>query len=186
MSKALLIIDVQTGLFKPTPLPHKADEIIANINTLTDKARASKTPVIWIQHETPNHEILKFQSLGWQLLEDLIQVESDIYVRKTTPDSFLHTELQKSLTAHNVSELIICGYATEFCVDTTIRSAAAKGFNITIVNDAHTTHNKPHAPAEFIIQHHNVTLPNITSFGSRIKTEATVAISFLHSTNIND
>ena len=96
MTKALLIIDVQVGLFEPKPSPYKSDEVISNINKLTDKARAANTPVIWIQHETPNHEILKFQSSGWQLPSNLNQAESDFYVRKTTPDSFLKTNLLQS------------------------------------------------------------------------------------------
>jgi nicotinamidase-related amidase len=178
MTKALLIIDVQVGLFEPEPSPYKSDEIISNINKLTDKARASNAPIIWIQHETPNNEILSFQSSGWQLPNNLNQDQSDFYVRKTTPDSFLKTDLLQILTSHAVTELVVCGYATEFCVDTTIRSAAAKGFNITLVSDTHTTHDKPHAPAVFIIQHHNATLPNITSFGVTIRTEQSELVEF--------
>lgn len=178
MTKALIIIDVQVGLFEPKPSPYKSDEVISNINKLTNKARASNASVIWIQHETPNHEILKFQTSGWQLPNNLDQAESDFYVRKTTPDSFLNTDLLQILTSQAVSELVVCGYASEFCVDTTIRSAAAKGFQITLVSDTHTTHDKLHAPAEFIIQHHNATLPNITSFGVKIKTEQSALIDF--------
>lgn len=178
MTKALLIIDVQVGLFEPKPTPYKSDEVISHINKLAVKARASNMPIIWIQHETPNHDILKFQSSGWQLPTNMNQAESDFYVRKTTPDSFLKTDLLKILTNRAVSELVVCGYASEFCVDTTIRSAAAKGFKITLVSDAHTTHDKPHAPAEFIIQHHNATLPNITSFGVEIKTEQSELVEF--------
>lgn len=84
----------------------------------------------------------------------------------------------QTLTSQAVTELVVSGYATEFCVDTTIRSAAAKGFNITLVSDTHTTHDKPHAPAEFIIQHHNATLPNIKSFGVTIRTEQSDLIEF--------
>lgn len=178
MTKALLIIDVQVGLFEPEPSPYQSDEIISNINKLTDKARASNAPIIWIQHETPNNEILSFQSSGWQLPNSLNQDQSDFYVRKTTPDSLLKTDLLQILTNHAVAELVVCGYATEFCVDTTIRSAAAKGFQITLVSDTHTTHDKPHAPAAFIIQHHNATLPNIKSFGVTIRTEPSNLIEF--------
>jgi nicotinamidase-related amidase len=178
MTKALLIIDVQVGLFEPEPSPYQSDEIISNINKLTDKARASNAPIIWIQHETPNNEILSFQSSGWQLPNSLNQDQSDFYVRKTTPDSFLKTDLLEILTSQAVTELVVCGYATEFCVDTTIRSAAAKGFQITFVSDTHTTHDKPHAPAVFIIQHHNATLPNIKSFGVTIRTEQSELVEF--------
>jgi nicotinamidase-related amidase len=112
------------------------------------------------------------------LPNSLNQDQSDFYVRKTTPDSFLKTDLLQILKNRAVTELIVCGYATEFCVDTTIRSAAAKGFQITLVSDTHTTHDKPHAPAVFIIQHHNATLPNIKSFGVTIRTEQSELVEF--------
>lgn len=66
------------------------------------------------------------------------------------------------------SHLLVCVYASEFCIDTTIRAAAALGYDITLISDAHTTHDKLHTSAEAIILHENATLPELTSFGIRI------------------
>lgn len=96
-------------------------------------------------------------------------------MRKQTPDSFLNTNLEALLKQLGAEHLIVCGYASEFCVDTTVRSAAAKGYSIEIVSDAHTTHDKDHASGEQIRIHHNATLPNIVSFGVEVKTLTTEA-----------
>ena len=80
------------------------------------------------------------------------------------------------LAGLGVEHLIVCGYATEFCVDTTIRQAAALGYAITLAADAHTTHDKPHASGELIRRHHNATLSSIESFGVPIVAQSTDAI----------
>jgi nicotinamidase-related amidase len=99
-------------------------------------------------------------------------------VRKTTPDSFLRTNLDKLLRTLEVSRLIVCGYATEGCVDTTIRRAAALGYEVTIAADAHTTDEKPHASAAQIRVHHNYILSDLTSFGPRINAVSSSDIEF--------
>lgn len=165
--KALLIIDVQSFLFDSTPKPYESTEVIARINQLSVWARNNDIPVIFIQHEAPNSP-MEFGSAGWQLQSDLIKAEGDLFVLKTTPNSFLRTNLKELLDAQNVEHLIICGYATEFCIDTTTRQAAAFGYSIDLVADAHTTQDKPHASAAFIREHHNQTLSNIKSFGVKI------------------
>ena len=80
---------------------------------------------------------------------------SDSRVSKTACDSFLDTELGFLLAEQAVDRLLICGCATDFCVDTTLRSAAARGFDVFAVTDAHTTADRPHLSAEKIIEHHH-------------------------------
>ena len=174
MISAVLVIDVQQGLFDPEPF--EAAKVVKRINTVTKNARESDCPVFFIQHETENSP-LDFGSKGWQLHQGLVVHDEDIKMRKTTPDSFLRTDLEKSLNLKGVKNLIICGYASEFCVDTTVRRAAAIGFTVSLVSDAHTTHDKKHASAAKIREHHNCTLPNISSFGP--------VISAISSNNIN-
>lgn len=164
---ALLIIDVQEGLFSPEPNPADADAVIARINLLADRARSHGAPVIFIQHERHGTAV-EFGSAGWRLDRRLQASEHDIMVRKTTPDAFLRTDLQQILAEASVDHVAVCGYASEFCVDTTVRRSAALGFAVTIVSDAHTTHDKPHMSAAMIRAHHNATLPDITSFGPKI------------------
>jgi len=167
MKSAILIIDLQVGLFEEPGEPYGYDMVISNINSLTTIARENQIPVVFIQHET-KEGVLKHNSPGWELVSDLDVGVNDYFVRKTTPNSFLRTNLNEILKKVNVNNIIVCGYATEFCVDSTIRAAAALGYQIQIVSDGHTTHDKEHASAEFIRKHHNETLPNITSFGVNI------------------
>lgn len=167
VKSALIVIDVQRGLFDPEPRPADADTVIAKINDLTSKARTSEVPVIFVQHEKRD-SFLEFGSPGWALEQQLSVVLGDHRIRKTTPDSFQNTKLGEVLLTLKVSHLIVCGYATEFCVDTTIRRAAALGYEVTIAANAHTTHDKAHMGADKIREHHNTTLPAITSFGPKI------------------
>jgi len=102
-------------------------------------------------------------------LERQLQVEpGDYRIRKSTPDSFLRTQLGELLSTLKVTRLIVCGYASEGCVDTTIRRAVALGYEVTIAGDAHTTDDKPYLSAEQIREHHNATLSDLTSFGPKI------------------
>ena len=167
MKSAILIIDVQSILFDPAPRPCDADLVVERINRVTSWARASDVLVIHVQHEQAG-SVIEFGSAGWQLQAGLKVEEGDEFIRKTTPDSFLRTDLEALLKQHSVEHLIVCGYASEFCVDTTIRRAAGLGYSVELVSDAHTTHDKPHASAEQIRAHHNATLPNIASFGVKI------------------
>jgi len=168
MKQALLVIDVQQGLFDATPRPFEADAVISRINQLSSQARAAHVPVIFIHHESPG-SLLEFDTPAWQLERGLIASEGDLHVRKRTPDSFLRTELESILRTLDIQELVICGYATEFCVDTTTRRALALGYPVILVSDAHTTHDKPHADGGQIRAHHNATLSSIASFGPRAR-----------------
>jgi nicotinamidase-related amidase len=168
MPGALIIVDLQTGLFQPAPPPAGAHEMIGRINMLAARARARNIPVIIVQHERPRTG-LEYDSAGWQLDRRLTVTPEDVRLRKTSPDSFHHTALQEILTAWGVNHVAICGYASEFCVDTTVRRAAALGFAVTLVSDGHTTHDKAHLSAAQITAHHNATLPDITSFGPEIR-----------------
>lgn len=175
MKSAVLVIDVQSVLFDPKPQPFESNAVLTKINQIIELARTKSVPVIFIQHEQASSAI-EYQSDGWALQSSLITGAEDHFVRKTTPDSFLNTNLRKLLTELNIEHLVICGYASEFCVDTTIRSAAGLGYAITLVSDAHTTHDKPHASAAEIRTHHNETLPNISSFGVKIEAVKTESL----------
>ena len=176
--KALVIIDVQHGLFATDPAPANASEVIDRINGLAVRARAGGVPVIHVQHEASTGDHFSHGSEAWALDARLHALDSDIFVRKTTPDSFLRTNLQAVLEDNAVSDLVVCGYASEFCVDTSVRRAAALGYGVTLVSDAHTTHDKGHAEASAIVAHHNATLPSIRSFGVKIAAVDAEAVVF--------
>jgi nicotinamidase-related amidase len=156
MKSAVLVTDVQTKLFDTSPRPFEADVVVKRINHVTTLARTAGIPVFLIQHEVPGY--LDHESEGWQLQKDLVVKDSDIRVRKTTGDSFLRTNLEEKLKSLNITNLVICGYASEFCVDNTTRRAIGLGYTVQLVSDAHTTHEKKHLSAMKIREHHNLTL----------------------------
>lgn len=177
MKSALLVIDVQRALFDGAPRPFEADAVVARINSLATRARASGAPVVFIQHESPG-SALEFGSSSWTLEQRLNVQADDRFVRKTTPDSFLGTNLHEVLEALRISHVVVSGYASEFCVDTTVRRAAALGYSVTLASDAHTTHDKAHASAAAIRAHENATLPAITSFGPGIQAVASEQVAY--------
>ncbi|HEY1034410.1 MAG TPA: cysteine hydrolase family protein [Pseudoxanthomonas sp.] len=174
MNLALIVIDVQRGLFEPAPAD--AEAVIERINALSAKARQAGAPVIFVQHERADDLIP--ESEGWALHPALAVEQGDYRIRKATPDSFLRTGLEEVLSFCGVEAVVLCGYATEFCVDTTTRSAAAHGYHVLLASDAHTTHDKPHADAGRIREHHNATLPAIRSFGVGIRAVPAAEIAF--------
>lgn len=175
MKSALLVIDVQQGLFNPPPA--EAEQVLTRINQLSERARQAGMPVIFIQHQTA-HEELSAGSAAWQIHQGLQVKPGDHRVDKTTPDSFLRTNLGKLLIAEGVTQLVICGYSTEYCVDTTTRRAAGLGYPVVLAADAHTSHDKPHASGLQIRTHHNATLSSIKSFGVAIRAVPTAEVSF--------
>lgn len=175
LQSAVLVVDVQRGLFDEAPRLHDADAVVHQINFLTARAREAGVPVAFIQHESA---FLVAYSDDWKLEQGLFIAAHDAIVRKQTPDSFLNTKLNEWLTRNAVGRVVVCGYATEFCVDTTTRRAAALGYEVVLASDAHTTHDKDHASAADIRKHHNATLPNITSFGPKISAVESTAVTF--------
>jgi len=171
---ALLVIDVQRALFDPPPF--EADEVIVRINALAARARAAGVPVIFVQHEDAAE--LAVDSSGWELAPHLVAERGDLRCAKRTPDSFHGTELHALLAERDVRHVLVCGYASEFCVDTTVRSAAARGYAVTLAADAHTTHDKPHGTGQWIRTHHNETLTRVESFGVPIDAAPAAEIVF--------
>lgn len=168
MKTALLVIDVQQGLCEGEHDAFESKLVIDRINEASAKARAAGATVIFIQHESKSG-YLEFESHAWQLARGLQVEPTDLRIRKTTPDSFHRTDLEDVLKQRGVTDLIVCGMHTEFCVDTTTRRALALGYPVVLVADAHTTESNKHLSAAQIIAHHNDTLTNISSFGPRVR-----------------
>ncbi len=177
MKPALLVIDVQRGLFEPQPRPFEADAVLGRIRGLVARARRAGAPVVYVQHQGKGG-FLTEGSQDWQLELSLDVQPGDTVLHKTTPDSFLRTPLAEHLAQWGCDRLVICGYATEYCVDTTTRRALAQGFPVTLASDAHTTHDAAHASAALIRAHHNATLSNIQSFGPRVQAVPADTVAF--------
>ncbi|MEU5598630.1 cysteine hydrolase family protein [Streptomyces sp. NPDC020298] len=150
---ALLIIDVQNGVMAGSP---GRDAVIANINTLLDKARAEDVPVIWVQH---NDEHLERGSDSWEYVAGLTRYDTEPLVHKSWPDSFEDTELEAALAERKVGRLVVTGAQTDVCIRSTLHGALVRGYDATLVADAHTTEDNTEygAPApEQVIAHTNL------------------------------
>lgn len=177
MSRAVLVIDVQRGLCEGAWETFESARIIDNINQVTSKARAAGVPVVVIQHESKSG-LFTYGSEAWQLAPALHTAATDTLLRKTTPDSFHLTELEALLKRSAVTELVVCGMQTDFCVDTTTRRALALGYPVVLVSDGHSTLNNKHLSAAQIIEHHNETLSSISSFGPVVRLERAQDVRF--------
>ena len=153
---AVLVIDVQRGLFCTEPAPFEADAVVARINEVTAKARRAGAPVIFIQHdgEPGGEDVVPFTE-GWKLHPKLEVCPGDPVIRKTMGDAFYGSTLEAELRSRGITTVLLTGYATDFCVDATLRSAASKDFGVIVVSDAHTTSDNPILKAEVVRQHHN-------------------------------
>lgn len=156
---ALLIIDMQEGLFRGPASPHSADTVLSNICLLIAKARQAQVPIFFVRHTGPDDSPFSEDSPLTKLIPELdVSVERDIVLIKKYPNCFRDTGLQAQLMQRGVKQLVIAGMKTEFCVDTTCRAASEQGFRAVLISDAHTTMDNEHLSANDIISHHNRTL----------------------------
>ena len=160
-NRCLLVVDVQEGLFS-TPR-HDGDALIVRLNRLASLFRAAGNPVIYVQHCGAEGDALHPSQPGYALFSALEVESDDLRIAKESCDAFLNTTLAATLENLGTRQLVVTGFATEFCVDTTIRSALAHGFEAIVPADGHTTADRPHLPAHQIIEHHNATWPWLVS-----------------------
>lgn len=149
---ALLIIDVQVNLIEPA---YRSSEVLANIQTLLARARATGTPVVYIQHDGPQGHDLHLGTPGWHIHPAIAPLDGELVVHKESSDAFYETILQSELEKLGITHLVVAGGQTEYCVDTTVRRAVSNGYQVTLVSDAHTTFDTEHLTAAQIIAHHN-------------------------------
>ena len=155
MTHALLIIDMQQGSFGAATPRHDTAGLVGRLNRLAGMVRKTAGSVVFIQHDGPPGDPHHPDSPGWNLLEGLEVRPADAIVRKKSCDAFLDTSLAEFLRASAIDRLSITGCATDYCVDTTVRSALARSYPTTVPSDGHTTSDRPHLPATKIIEHHN-------------------------------
>jgi len=175
--KALLVIDVQQALCSGKWAAHDIDNVVDRINAVAAKARAAGDVVIFIQHEEPGSPLAAGEP-GWQLYERLEAKAGDPRVRKTACDSFFRTDLESLLKARGVDTIVACGLQSEFCVDSTVRAALARGYPVTLVADGHSTVDNAVLKAAQVTAHHNETLANVTSFGPRVTVAPAADVRF--------
>lgn len=137
---ALLVIDVQQGLFeKSTPI-YKAGELLENINTLVGRAHESDVPVFYVQHS--NARDLVKGSAGWQLHTQLEPQHKDYIIHKQHGNAFEDTRLEEMLRSLHVDTVVVAGLVTHGCVKATCIGAQEAGFNVILVQDGHSSFSK--------------------------------------------
>ena len=154
---ALMVIDVQVGIIESERAYRRA-EVLERISSLLERARASNTPIIYVQHDGPKGDPLEVDSPGWRIHPAITPASGEPVVRKRACDSFFETTLQSELVERGIRHLVVTGAMTEYCVDTTCRRATSLGYDVTLVSDAHTTHDNDLMSASQIILHHNALL----------------------------
>lgn len=156
---ALLVIDVQCGMFnEPNPV-FDGTRLLATIGDLIDRARAANAPIIFVQHQgrKPEHP-LHPDGPGFAVHPAIAPHLNDVVVRKNHPDAFQETPLQSELSRLKITNLAVCGIQSDFCVDTTTRAAYARGYSVTLAADGHSTWGNAALTAGQIIAHENITL----------------------------
>lgn len=132
-NSALLVIDMQNGVVTGA---HGRDAVVANIRSLVDRARSESVPVIWIQHSDAQ---MPQGSPAWQYVPELVRAGDEALVHKTFGDSFEGTDLEQVLAAKGVGRIVVTGAQTDACIRSTIHGAFTRGYDVTLVADAHTT-----------------------------------------------
>jgi nicotinamidase-related amidase len=151
---ALLVVDVQNGVVEGG---HQRDAVVANIAGLVDRARQDGVPVVWIQHS--DEQGLTKGSDNWQIVPELNPDDAEPHVYKTYPDSFEDTNLEIVLSDLGVGRLVVTGAQTDECIRSTLHGAITRGYDATLVSDAHTTENQSEwgAPTpDLVIAHTNL------------------------------
>jgi nicotinamidase-related amidase len=172
---ALLVIDVQKGVVADA---HDRDGVIANINTVIDKARAEDAPVIWVQHSDDH---LPRGSESWQYVSELVRSDSEPLVHKAYGDSFEGTELEGLLAERGVGRLVVTGAQTDACIRATLHGAFVRGYDVTLVGDAHTTEDLSEygaPPPDKVIAHTNLYWQDESAPGRRAGTVDSAEVSF--------
>src|ERR1700736_2648583 len=150
---ALLVIDVQNGVVKGA---HDRDAVVANVGSLVEKARRERVPVLWVQH---SDEGLARESDDWRIVPEWTPDEAEPLVEKNYGDSFEATTLETVLSDLAVGRLVVVGAQTDACVRSTLHGAFVRGYDATLVSDAHTTEDQTSwgaPPPHQVIAHTNL------------------------------
>ena len=172
---ALLVIDVQNGVVEGA---HARDAVVANVRSLVEKARRDQVPVVWVQH---SDDQLVRESDEWRIVPELSPGAAEPLVEKTYADAFEDTTLEAVLSGLGVGRLVVAGAQTDECVRSTLHGAIVRGYDATLVSDAHTTEDLTEwgaPPPDMVIAHTNLYWGNHTAPGRTAGTVATEDVDF--------
>jgi nicotinamidase-related amidase len=172
---ALLVVDVQNGVVEGA---HERDAVVANIGSLVDRARRELVPVVWVQH---SDEQLSSGTDDWRIVPELTPSDAESVVEKNYGDSFENTTLETVLSDLGVGRLIIVGAQTDACIRSTLHGALVRGYDASLVSDAHTTEDQTAwgaPPPDQVIAHTNLYWSDQTAPGRTAGTMATKDVEF--------
>jgi nicotinamidase-related amidase len=162
---AMLVVDMQIGL-RNGPPKHDLEGVVDRINRLTAMVRGRSGKVIWIQHCGGAGDDFEPNTPGWAFLPELNRQSADAVVPKTLNDPFAGTDLQAILASIAPDRVLVAGWATDLCVDATVRSAVSRDHSVVVAADAHTLSDRPHLDAPTVICHHNWVWHNLITHRS--------------------
>jgi nicotinamidase-related amidase len=172
---ALLVVDVQNGVVREA---HERDVVVANVAGLVEKARRDAVPVVWVQH---SDEGLARGSDDWRIVPELAPSDAEPIVEKSYGDAFEDTTLESMLSDLGVGRLIVAGAETDACIRSTLHGALARGYDATLVSDAHTTSDQTEwgaPPPDQVIAHTNLYWTSQTAPGRTAGTVKTDDVDF--------
>jgi nicotinamidase-related amidase len=172
---ALLVVDVQNGVVEGA---HERDDVVANIGALVDKARQADVAVVWVRHSDDG---LPRGSDSWQIVPELKPDDREPLVEKSYGDSFEDTDLEAVLSERGVGRLVVVGAQTDACIRSTLHGALVRGYDTTLVSDAHTTEDQTQwgaPPPDKVIAHTNLYWTYQTAPGRTAGTVATAEVDF--------
>jgi nicotinamidase-related amidase len=172
---ALLVVDVQNGIVGGA---YTKDAVVANVAALIDRARAAGVDVVWVQH---NSDDLPKDSEAWQFVPELVRAHAEPLVQKEYADAFEATDLEPVLAGRGIGRLFLAGAQTDECIRSTLHGAIARGYDATLVSDAHTTEDLSAwgAPSpDLVIAHTNLYWQNHRAPGRTAGIVSTAEIDF--------
>jgi len=172
---ALLVVDVQNGVVAGA---YERDAVVANVEQLVDKARQEAVPVVWVQHI--NNDLVE-GSDPWQIVPELSPADAEPHVDKRYGDSFEDTTLEDVLAGLKVGRLVVVGAQTDACVRSTLHGALVRGYDTTLVSDAHTTEDLTAwgaPPPGQVVAHTNLYWDDTSAPGRTAGTVATTDVDF--------
>jgi nicotinamidase-related amidase len=172
---ALLVVDVQVGVVEGA---HQRDAVVANVGTLVERARRERVPVVWVQH---SDEHLPRGSDEWRIVPELTPDDAEPVVEKSFGDSFEDTDLETVLSDLGVGRLVVAGAQTDACIRSTLHGAFVRGYDATLVGDAHTTEDQTQwgaPPPDQVIAHTNLYWTYQAAPGRTAGTVATKDVDF--------
>lgn len=129
----LVVVDVQVGVMAGS---WEAPGVIKNVARAVERAREAGTPVVWVQHEADD---LPRNSSSWQLVPELAPAAGEARVYKHFPSSFEETDLEERLAERGTTHVVLAGAQTNWCIRATAYAALDRGYDLTLLKDAHTT-----------------------------------------------